>query len=165
MKTILPRTALSGAASRAATLSKATISASMPRAGVAALLPRAVITSDWGKGETISARSSPRIQTGMSNGSTRTLEKPKAVRCRTAQSRARASASVPAWRWPISVVSPSTMSQAIVSPFSAASRSAAGSGAVWAKAREGRATARRSNFFMEGGLEALATFANHYAPH
>ncbi len=100
MKTILPRTAASGAASSSSTLSKPTTSASSPLAGVAPLLPSAVTTSGCGKGETISARSSPRTQTGMSNGSTRTLEKPSAVSRRTAQSRARASASVPAMARP-----------------------------------------------------------------
>ena len=94
-KTILPRTAASGAASSAATLSKPTTSASIPRGGVAPLLPSAVTTSGCGKGETISARSSPRTQTGISNGSTWTLAKPSSVSRRTAQARARASASVP----------------------------------------------------------------------
>ena len=41
-----------------------------------------------GKGETISARSSPRTQTGMSNGSIWTLVKPNAVSRRTAHVRA-----------------------------------------------------------------------------
>ena len=59
------------------------------------------------------------------NGSTWTFEKPSAVSRRTAQARARASASVPAWRGPTSVVSPSRMSQATVSPCSAWSRSVA----------------------------------------
>ena len=65
-KTILPRTLPSGAASSAARLSKPTTSAVMPPAGVAPLLPSAVTASFCGKGETISARSSPRTQTGMS---------------------------------------------------------------------------------------------------
>ena len=41
--------------------------------------PSAVTTSGWGKGDRISARSSPRTHTGMSNVSTRTLAKPIAV--------------------------------------------------------------------------------------
>ena len=149
MKTILPRTAASGAASSAATLSKPTTSASIPAAGVAPLLPSAVTTSGCGKGETISARSSPRTQTGMSNGSTWTLAKPSAVSRRTAQSRARASASVPARRGPTSVVSPSTMSQASVSPLQrgVAQRGAPGRRPVWAEAREGRAASASRNSF------------------
>ena len=62
------------------------------------------------KGAVIHAFSSPRTQTGMSNGSTRTLAKPIAFNFLTAQSRALASASVPARRGPTSVVRPSTMS-------------------------------------------------------
>ncbi len=73
---------------------------SMPSGGVEPLLPSAVITSGCGKGAVIHAFSSPRTQTGMSNGSTRTFAKPIAFSLRTAQSRARASASVPASRWP-----------------------------------------------------------------
>ena len=83
-----------------------------PSGPVEPLLPSAATTSFCGKGETISALSAPRVQTGMVNGSTWTLAKPIAVSRRTAQSRARASASVAASRWPTSVVRPSMMSQA-----------------------------------------------------
>jgi len=60
----------------------------------------------------ISALSGPRVHTGMVKGSTWTLAKPIAVSRFIAQSRARASASVAASRWPTSVVSPSTISHA-----------------------------------------------------
>ena len=114
-----------GRGASASTLSKATISPVTPSGPVEPLLPSAATTIVCGKGARISALSCPRTQTGMSNGSTRTLAKPIAVSFFTAQSRARASASVPARRGPTSVVRPSTMSQAYWSPSSAASRSAA----------------------------------------
>ena len=83
----------SGAAFNASSVEKPTNSASMPSGGVAPLLPSAVIASGCGKGAAIHAFISA-VQTGMSNGSTRTFAKPIAFSFRTAQSRARASASV-----------------------------------------------------------------------
>ena len=112
MKTILPRTAASGAARSASTLSKATICPLTPAGPVEAELPSAATTIFWGKGATISALSGPRTHTGMSNVSMRALRKPSAVSLATLQARARASAAVPAMRWPTSVVSPSVMSKA-----------------------------------------------------
>ena len=99
-------------AGAASIVSNPTSSASIPCGGVAPLLPSAVTTRGCGKGAVIHAFSSPRTQTGMSNGSMRTLANPIALSFATAQSRARASAAVPASRGPTSVVSPSVISQA-----------------------------------------------------
>ena len=135
-----------------------------PRSPAAASRPNCRARSGrrrCGKGETISACSAPRTQTGMSNGSTWTLLKPSALSRRTAQSRARASASVPARRWPTSVVRPSRKSQATVSALSAASRSVGGRTAgrsVVRREREARARAsgeQRSGFFMRARLSRL----------
>ena len=76
--------------------------------------------------------------------------KPSAVSRRTAQSRARASASVPARRWPTSVVRPSTMSQARCRP-AAPRRASRRAGRRASGRRRGRARRRgeQEQFFMD----------------
>ena len=100
-----------GGGRSASTLSKATISPRRsPSARSTPLLPSAATTIGWGKGARISALSCPRTQTGMSNGSTRTLAKPIAVSFLTAHPalalrlRSRRGAGRPRWSSP-SVIS------------------------------------------------------------
>jgi hypothetical protein len=67
-----------------------------------------MIASVCGCGAMTSAASGPRSQAVIWNGSTWTLAKPREVSLATAQSRARAAASLPASRWPTSTETCST---------------------------------------------------------
>ena len=155
----------------ASMVSKPMTSASMPCGGVAPLLPSAVTTSGCGKGAVISGlllaahpdRHVERLDADVG-------EAERASACATAQSRARASASVPARRGPTSVVRPSTMSQA-KSSLSAASRrrsmcGGTGGGGAADCDRAGAAAAASSaaSRALVIGLRLATGFAHCHAP-
>ena len=125
MTTILPLTALSGAAISSAKVRNRATSASMPSGGVGTVRPRPTIDSFIGYGPTSSALSSPRVHDGLANCSTFTSVKPRAFSLAAPQSLARSMAGEPTRRGPMVVVRSSVMSHAVRSSRALSRRASA----------------------------------------